>query len=362
VIYAEPREPRGIPALRRIGLALHRPVRPAARPRNRRAAGRDTPIASSPGRLATARLSGKRLLFFGGKGGVGKTTVAAAVALRLARDSPRKRVLLLSTDPAHSLADVLAAPASDEPRRVKGAPSNLHVRELDAPAALAAKRAGLEASLQALADATGRSTTGALVGRGLAELIDLAPPGIDELLAALSVLEARRTYDAVVVDTAPTGHALRLLETPAVARAWVQALLRVLLKYREIVRPGPLAEDLVDLSRQTRSLQELLRDGAATAFIAVARAAELPRRETERLLARLRRLQMPVPFVVVNALTLTSGRCPRCRATRRAERREMARMDRLCRRHRCAIIQAPLAVPPPRGAAALEQWGRTWIA
>jgi arsenite-transporting ATPase len=302
-------------------------------------------------------LRGTRLLFCGGKGGVGKTTVAAAIALRLARKSPGEKVLLLSTDPAHSLADVLAASVSDVPRPVASAPSNLDVRELDAPAALAARRAGLEASLQAIADALGGAGMDTVMN-----LIELAPPGIDELLGVLSVLEARRTYDAVVVDTAPTGHALRLLEMPAMARGWVQALLRVLLKYRRMVRPGPLAGDLVELSRQVRTLQDLLRDRAATRFIAVARAAELPRLETARLLVRLRRLRVPTPIVVVNALTLNPGQCSRCRATHAAERREMSRIARLCREHRCAIIQAPLAVPPPRGITELERWGRTWIA
>jgi arsenite-transporting ATPase len=257
---------------------------------------------------------------------------------------------------------VLAADASDAPRPIDGAPSNLHVRELDAPAALAVRRARLESSLRALAEAAAASGPAAVVGRGLTDLVDLAPPGIDEVLALLSVLEARQIYDAVVVDTAPTGHALRLLEMPAVAREWVQALLRLLLKYRLIVRPGPLAGDLLDLSRQIGALQDLLRDRAATRFIAVARPAELPRLETARLLARLRQLRLPPPVVVVNAITPDPGRCLRCRADRRSERREMVRFGRLCREYRCDIIHAPLAVPPPRGIAALDEWGRTWIA
>ena len=361
LLEAELKEPRGAAGLRRIGAELHsavaRTFRSASVP-----PGTAAPRAISPRPLSIGALRGTRLLFCGGKGGVGKTTVAAAIALRLARDLPGQRVLLLSTDPAHSLGDVLVAPVSDAPRPVAGAPSNLSVRELDPPAALAARRLRLEASLQALAEALGRAEMGTMAGRGLTEVIDLAPPGIDELLGILSVIEARRTYEAIVVDTAPTGHALRLLEMPAVARDWVQALLRVLLKYRNIVRPGPFAADLIELSRQIRRLQDLLRDRDATRFVAVARAAELPRLETGRLLARLRRLRVSTPFVVVNALTLNPGRCAGCRAAHGAERREMTRIGRLCREHRCAIIQAPLAVPPPRGVTALERWSRTWIA
>jgi arsenite-transporting ATPase len=361
LIQAELKEPRGVAGLRRISAALLGPIR-TARPARHQGHRSRALVSASPSPLPAAAVGGTRLLFCGGKGGVGKTTVAAAIALRLARDSPGKRVLLLSTDPAHSLGDVLAAPVSDLPRSVAGAPPNLSVRELDPSAALAARRARLEASLQALAEALGRAEIEPIVDRGLTEVIDLAPPGIDELLGVLSIIEARQSFAAVVVDTAPTGHALRLLEMPAVAREWVQALLRVLLKYRRIVRPGPFAADLIELSRQVRRLQELLRDRDATRFIAVARAAELPRLETERLLARLRQLRVPTPIVIVNALTLNPGLCPRCRATRGAERRELARIGRLCREHRCAIIQAPLAVPPPRGVTELKRWGRAWIA
>ena len=249
LIEAELNEPRGIAALQRIGAALHSKGGGQAGVKARRAAAagvRTFRSASSPSPLSVASLAGTRLLFFGGKGGVGKTTAATAVALRLARDAPGRRMLLLSTDPAHSLADVLGAAVSDETRSVDGAPRNLHVRELDAPAALAARRAGLEASLQAIAGALGSVNVGAVVNQSLTELVELAPPGIDELLGVLSVLEARESYDTVVVDTAPTGHALRLLEMPAVAREWVQALLRMLLKYRKLVRPGPLAGELVD--------------------------------------------------------------------------------------------------------------------
>ena len=306
------------------------------------------------------RLAGTRLLFCGGKGGVGKTTVAAAIALRLARARPRDSILLLSTDPAHSLGDVLAMTVSDAPSPLRKAP-NLSVRELDARAALAARRAPIEASFQTLAEKIGSAGLGTIAGGSLHDLIDLAPPGIDELLGMLSILDARHAYDTIVVDMAPTGHALRLLETPAAAREWVQALIRLLVKYRELVPPGELAGDLVTLSREIRALQALLVDHSATRFVAVTRAADLPLLETGRLLAELRRLRIATPFVVVNALTPRAGPCARCRAGRAAETRALVTLGRTWRRFDCAIIQAPLDVPPPRGLAALDRWGRTWI-
>jgi hypothetical protein len=86
----------------------------------------------------------------------------------------------------------------------------------------------------------------------------------------------------------------------------------------------------------------------------------LPRRETERLLMRLRRLHLAAPAIVINALTLAPGRCAYCRGVAAAEQRERASLRRVCGR-RCAIIETPLSAPPPRGVTALERWSKTWL-
>ena len=386
VIPAAMREPRGMKALATFGLAVarasesaplkRRPTADAVRRGSVQAlAGHRFSGAAAGARPAPPEslgaLRGASLLFFGGKGGVGKTTAAAAAALRLARADQSRKVLLLSTDPAHSLADVFKSAVGDTARAVRGGPRNLLVRELNAAGALAERRAHLESALDEIASAVGAPgvTADRDAGRGVSirlpatsgigrELIDLAPPGIDELFGVLSVVEARADYDVIVVDTAPTGHALRLLEMPDAAREWMQVLLRVLLKYRSLVRPGRLAAELVDALKSIRGLQVLLHDATKTRFIVVTRAAEVPRRETERLLTRLRRLHLSTPALIFNALTMAPGRCARCRATAAAERRELAAL----RRPRgCVIIRTPLSAPPPRGARALEQWGHLWV-
>jgi len=361
VVAAATKEPRGLRALASLardmadGLGLMAKEKPLAMNH------RSLAISHQPSAMtadATAVFAGASLLFFGGKGGVGKTTVAAAVAVRLARADRRRRVLLLSTDPAHSLGDVFRAAVGDTAVTVPGAPSNLVVRELDAARALADRRAQFEGALDEIASAVGVAGAGAAIGA--AGLMNLAPPGIDELFGVLSVVDARAAYDVIIVDTAPTGHALRLLEMPAAAREWVQVLLRVLLKYRSLVRPGQLAAELVEVSKSIRDLIALLRDAKTTRFIVVTRAADLPRRETERLMVRLRRLHLAAPAIVVNARTLVPGRCARCRVVAAAERRELAALRRVCNR-RCAIIQTPLSAPPPRGVKALDAWARTWV-
>jgi anion-transporting ArsA/GET3 family ATPase len=153
-----------------------------------------------------------------------------------------------------------------------------------------------------------------------------------------------------------------LLEMPAAAREWVQLILRVLLKYRSLVKPGQLAADLVELSKSIRRLQALLRSPNDTRFVIVTRAAAVSRLETARLARSLRQLRLATPAVIVNAVTLAPGRCPRCRATNAAEQRELGLLTRQLRDgKRCAIIQTPLAAPPPRGRAALDRWAQSWV-
>jgi arsenite-transporting ATPase len=273
---------------------------------------------------------------------------------------------LLSADPAHSLGDVLGVPLGDDERPVAGAPAGLRARELDAERALARTRDRYRRAVEDTFDSLLRGSRFdvAYDRQALHGLMDLAPPGLDELFAVLSIveglLEREPPVDVVVLDTAPTGHALRLLEMPATALAWVHALLAILLKYREVVGLGEIAAELVATARRLRELSALLTDPARARVAAVTRAAALPRCETERLLARLRRRRIAVPAVIVNARTI--GGCARCRRAVRDERSQLAalRRRRGTGRARWSMISTPAVAPPPRGVAALERWTRAW--
>jgi len=168
----------------------------------------------------------------------------------------------------------------------------------------------------------------------------------------LSVIDARAEYDVIVVDTAPTGHALRLLQTPSLLRDWTQALMALLLKYREIVGAGTLAALLVQLSKRLRGLQEVLVDPLRTRFIVVTRPAALPSIESRALIASLRGLGIAVDAVVVNAAG--RGDCRRCRAIARAQAASIAAWKGY------AIIEAPAEMPPPHGVARLLNWQSAW--
>jgi arsenite-transporting ATPase len=338
------------PIAHRVRALLQPP--PAERRPDQAARGLRRAPGSHP--LDTDLAGDARWILFGGKGGVGKSTCAAALALRLARDRP---VLLLSTDPAHSLGDVFGVRLDNEPRAIAGAPAALRVREIDARAEMDRFRRkyvdAVDEAFSRIARAAGGDQA------AFRELIDLAPPGIDEVIAIADVAAAvtgERDDGVIVTDTAPTGHALRLLQTPAVLREWTQALMAILLKYREIVGAGTLAALLVQLSKRLRGLNDALRDRTQTRFNVVTRAAALPLAESASLIEALASLQIPVGALVVNAVG--AGTCGRCRSSAAAEGKAIARLRAAA--HAYAIIEAPAEVPPPHGAAALVEWGCAW--
>jgi arsenite-transporting ATPase len=360
-------EPRGIAQLKSIAADMAgRASLPGLQPRT---AGPRAVVTGRPpdgNRAAvTEDQHGLSLLMFGGKGGVGKTTCAAAAAIAAAAARPRRSVLLLSADPAHSLADVLGVPLGDAPRQVAGAPANLRARELDALARFESMKARYGEAIDGLFDRLVR-TSGFEVSadrQAMRDLMELAPPGLDELIAIVEVSEALESASdpepLVVLDTAPTGHALRLLEMPALVHDWVKALMAILLKYQPVTGVGELGSMLVQMSQGLGRLRARLTDPSRTAFTAVTLPAMLPVAETARLLKRLRALRIRVPAVVVNAVG--AGTCTRCASALREQRRAVAAIQSASRRGAShTVVIAPARVPPPTGPSSLRDWRREW--
>ena len=238
-----------------------------------------------------------RLVFFGGKGGVGKTTSAAATALRYARRNPHNTFLLVSTDPAHSLADSLADLTL---------PKNLESIELDARQCIAGFKKKHDGDLREIAV---RGTF--LDDEDISRFLDLSLPGLDELMAFLEISGWAEdgTYDCIVVDTAPTGHTLRLLAMPGLIKKWLEALDALLAKHRYMKQlfsgayiKDELDEFLLDLSDSVKQMEALIQDPVRCRFVPVMLAEELSIHETLALLQELQRSKIPVTDIVVNRL------------------------------------------------------------
>lgn len=297
--------------------------------------------------------AGRRLYVVGGKGGVGKSTVASALAARLATEASHgERVLLLSADPAGSLSELWELRVGDQPVPAPGLPA-LALRQVDAAAAWARfrddYRGGTEQLLSELAgDDPDR--------RFARDVVELTPPGVDELmgLGELVELAELRAYTAIVLDTAPTGHLLRLLAAPQLALEWAHAAMRLLLRYREVVGLGELAERLLRFTRGVHTLQALLQDPARRHMTVVALPETLSIPETRRLLARLRALSLAPELLVVNRLLADDG----ARVSPAAQPDLAAAL--LALEGAPAAAAAPAMRTGPRGAAALLAFGRAW--
>ena len=284
-----------------------RDVRRITRVKRPRSGG---PRAAAPsehgGSLAALPAAGPALgslppvLLVGGKGGVGKTTVSCALALAAARRG--HRTFLVSTDPAPSVADALAQPIADADVEVRDG-HGLIARQIDATAAFSRWRTEYESRVDSAFDALLGPGVDAAHDRAIArQLFALAPPGIDELYALIWLGDAlaEGVYDRIVIDPAPTGHLIRLLEMPTLALDWTHRLLRLMLKYRELAGGGELAAELVAFARRTRAVTALLQDAALAGVIVVALDEPVVRLEASRIIGRVRSLGNHVPAVVWN--------------------------------------------------------------
>ena len=336
-------EPIGLPGLERFGLHLFGdlPATPTGLP------------AAAGGRLDAGRVflppADRRLYLVAGKGGVGKSTAAAALAVRLQQEG--RSVLLLGVDPAGSLGEVLEQKVTTVDRPVDGAPG-MRVRQLDPTRSWEEFRAGYRAEAERVF--SGIMGGAAVADRQLVErMADLAPPGLDELSALMEVIDATevRPYDALVVDNAPTGHFLRLLELPGVALEWVHEVMRLLLKYREVVAPGVLAERLLELARSLRRFQRVMQDASECWVLLVALPEALSVPETVRAGARLAALGIQPGALLLNRVLRGDGAMAGSSADGLRLAVEFPDLP---------LIGAPALAAGPAGVDALRQFSEQW--
>ena len=242
------------------------------------------------------------MLVFAGKGGVGKTTLACATALRLARAYTGKRILLFSADPAHSLADCLNMPLGPKP--VQAAPG-LWAMEMDATADFVALKNQYRKELAEFLSQLMPNLDLTFDREVMERIMDLSPPGIDELMALAAVMDflTPEGYDLLVLDAAPTGHLIRLLELPEIIEGWLKAFFSLFLKYRKIFRLPGISERLIKLSKDLKRLRAILRDPSRAALYAASILTEMSFAETTDLVAACGRLEIPVPCLFLNMAT-----------------------------------------------------------
>jgi arsenite-transporting ATPase len=261
----------------------------------------------------------KKLLVFAGKGGVGKTTLACATAVRMARTFPDKGVFLFSTDPAHSLSDCLG-------KRIGAAPTEiipgLTAMEIDAQAEFDGLKNKYAAELEKFLVGISPDLDLTFDREVMERVMDLSPPGLDEVMAltlAMGFLAEDR-YQVFVLDSAPTGHLIRLLETPELIQEWLKMFFNLFLKYKRVFRLPGISEQMIRISKDLKRLRALLKESDRSALYAVTILTEMAFQETEDLMDACRRMEINVPALFLNLATPASE-CPLCSALYRTEER-----------------------------------------
>ncbi|MFL5825627.1 MAG: ArsA family ATPase [Thermoleophilaceae bacterium] len=244
-----------------------------------------------------------RTILYTGKGGVGKTSVAAATARRCAEAG--LRTIVLSTDPAHSLSDSLEAQLGSAPTEIG---RNLFGQEVQA-------QEQMERHWEAVQDWLGELLAESGLNQIAAEELTV-PPGMDELFSLLEIKRHHETeeFDVIVVDCAPTGETLRLLSFPDVASWWLEKVFpwekRVMAAARPFARTfldvslpsEAVFDDVQRLVRNLVAMNEILRDRSATSIRLVMNADRMVIKESMRTFTYLNLYGYLTDAVMVNRL------------------------------------------------------------
>ncbi len=302
-------------------------------------------------------------LLFGGKGGVGKTTCAAATAVHIALDNPDKKVLVFSTDPAHSLADSFDLPITDKISLVRGF-ENLYGLQIDPEKRLddfklQYRKKVKDAFASKVGGGGGVGLTGSQSGAShpydevtVLNLATMAPLGLDEIMALSDVVVHNSSaYDVVIIDTAPTGHLVKLLQRPDMVLRWFTKIIEGLRTYSGMMSTtSDVTMELLNARREIMRTHKVFTDDSQTEFVVVNIAEFMGIYETERLVRDLEQLQVTSRYIVTNKL-LPSSNCPFCRSKRSEQRRYIAEMYK--RFPSFKVVEAPLFPHEIRGVRRL---------
>ncbi|CAB9501797.1 ATPase GET3 [Seminavis robusta] len=244
-------------------------------------------------------------VFVGGKGGVGKTTTSCCLGAQLAKT--RKKVLIVSTDPAHNLSDAFCQKIGREPTPIQGF-DNLSAMEIDANQDMDEMQRQMEEE---------EDQTGGGIGNIMGELSN-SIPGIDEAMSFSELMKQVQSldFDVVVFDTAPTGHTLRLLSFPTILEKALGKVMELKDRFGGLIgqatsalmgggqNPAQAQDALLGRLEETRAVinkvNDAFQDPTLTTFVCVCIPEFLSIYETERLVQELSKFGINSHNIVVN--------------------------------------------------------------
>ncbi|GAB6135070.1 ArsA family ATPase [Thermococcus prieurii] len=315
---------------------------------------------------------GFRVLFVIGKGGVGKTTTSASIAVGLAERG--YKTLIVSLDPAHNLGDVLMEKLSDKPKRIL---DNLYASELDMEKLIKAYLKHLEKNL--------KNMYRYLTVINLEKYFEVLSysPGIEEyatLEAIREILSDGDQWDVIVFDTPPTGLTLRVLALPRISLIWADKLIdirRKILQRRKAIAKikgeeeyeidgekfklpkdeaeDPVMKELLQYRKEVEFVERVITDPEKTSVVAVMNPEMLPLYETERAYESLKKFNVPLRLIVVNKVIQLREEIPELKVKMEAQKKVLEEVKRKFRG--IDIIKLPMFAEEPRGLEWLRRLG-----
>ncbi|MCD6590796.1 MAG: ArsA family ATPase [Candidatus Aenigmarchaeota archaeon] len=301
-----------------------------------------------------------KFYLFGGKGGVGKTSMAAATALYFAKKG--KKTLIISTDPAHSLSDSFETKIGGE---IKQLDKNLFAVEIDPKKAMQEYKEKFTPELEKFE---------MLKGFGLDETFDFAgsTPGIDEIAAFDKFLQYMQSkdYDIIVFDTAPTGHTLRFLSLPDILDSWIGKMIKIRMKlsgiidtFKKFLPFGDSGEDkkigteqLDAMKKRIEEARRILSDPEKTSFNIVMIPEAMSIYESERALQILKEYGIPVKHIIVNQTIPENPSCHFCTARRNNQMKRLKEIKEKFKDFQIKIVE--LFPEEMKGFKMLEKLGK----
>jgi arsenite-transporting ATPase len=304
--------------------------------------------------MALTDLYSKSLQFilFGGKGGVGKTTMAATTAIELATEH---KVLIFTTDPAPSLADSFGQLIGNEPTPIASV-QNLFAMEINA-------RKVMEEFKQQyggeILDILQQGTY--LADEETEDMFRLDIPGLDEMMSLKKIIDFMDSsnYQQYIVDTAPTGHTLRLLMLPELLDNWIKFLASLRWRYHAVSRQfsrenrvEKADEFLFDMKKTVKKVKALFQNAEKTEFVVVTIAEKMGISETEDLLRSLAQMHIPSKHIIINNI-FPYDESHFMQARREAQEKYIDEIKKKFSTHR--IIEVALQPTEMQGIAHLQQ-------
>ncbi|HIP17605.1 MAG TPA: arsenic-transporting ATPase [Methanothermococcus okinawensis] len=274
--------------------------------------------------------NGTKYIMFGGKGGVGKTTMSAATGLYCAEQG--LKTVVVSTDPAHSLRDSFEQEFGHEPTKVNGV-DNLYVVEIDPQKAMEEYREKLKSQID----------ENPMLGGMLEEQLEMASlsPGTDESAAFDVFLRYMDNdeFDVVIFDTAPTGHTLRFLGLPELMDKYMTKMIKFkkqmsgMMKMMKKLMPFGGKDEEIDYDKALEEMEvmkekitkarKILGDPNRTSFRLVVIPEEMSILESERAMKALEKYNIPIDAVIVNQVIPEDVECDFCRSRRNLQKNRL---------------------------------------